>query len=760
MGESACETVVWLATYSTLNVHKGQRVKIAHEALSPFVKRCLPTKYVVEEPSSIGYVVGLVRVQVASRVHRLLRLTASEQEQLNLYQDIFSRNMLGGDAFIVRVLSAATVEPPVRLQHCGTNRLKGFLINLEHGQPETLLRDMVANRMLPAWMPDAPPGGAIRVPDPYAVLASSGVWNSLILPSFHNSRSSRGEVHALQWAKIGIQPREVPALFARCELMSDECVPLTAEVATQAADFLREQATSMDDSTEFFTETFMAIAQCISALDTFADELRPVSFVKAVSKSCLQRNYRTEYKVAYLIHAFLHADILRDSSGLQAAVRLAFLQHLPGHLRGTVVESLDKAMEQSSVVVSKAQLSRWRCLVDVAEMLCMRHENDKARLEGGMVRALMADASTQHGREFQHVVVQQVPRSRLIEVFRASKATVCMWENCESPEHEDARFEAELPLRAVLQEFVHLVFLPIVVLASGRASLRNKFHAVLHAIFLIASGSTHGLTDYMDSITSHTSDLGTEVLLSKVPALPLRQWLPWLPLGPQFGQTVDKDGGLAKQQFHENNYFHEDDDSLVSISNALCVAGILHITHNAGNSVLAACPVLNNCVNNFAPVCDLLREEHSCFRLRESCFVSPCAKTFHKDLRKFNGKIYRERWGTIAYAISQLLPLRGPLTLFWDKERYMQKTGERGHHASPVTVNIIDAALKDPMFWASLLILEAVLGIIRDIIEWGEGCPCHSHMDWEGIPNKVAQRWMACKHRGRRLAEIASGEFF
>ena len=72
--------------------------------------------------------------------------------------------------------------------------------------------------------------------------------------------------------------------------MPDECVPLTAEVATQAADFLREQATSMDDSTEFFTETLMAIAQCVNALDTFADELRPVSFVKAVSKSCLQRN--------------------------------------------------------------------------------------------------------------------------------------------------------------------------------------------------------------------------------------------------------------------------------------------------------------------------------------------------------------------------------------------------------------------------------------------------------------------------------------
>ena len=61
------------------------------------------------------------------------------------------------------------------------------------------------------------------------------------------------------------------------------------------------------------------------------------------------------------------------------------------------------------------------------------------------------------------------------------------------------------------------------------------------------------------------------------------------------------------------------------------------------------------------------------------------------------------------------------------------------------------------MFWASLLTLEAVLGIVRGIIEWGEGCPCHSHMDWEGIPAEVATRWAACKHRGRRLAELASG---
>jgi hypothetical protein len=249
-------------------------------------------------------------------------------------------------------------------------------------------------------------------------------------------------------------------------------------------------------------------------------------------------------------------------------------------------------------------------------------------------------------------------------------------------------------------------------------------------------------------------------LLSNVIALPLRHWLPWLPLSPQFGQTVDKDSGLAKQEFHANNYFPEGDDSLVAMSNALCVAGILHITHNAGNSVLVACPVLTNCVSNFAPARDLLREEHSAFVCGSLVFVSLCAKTFHKDLRISMARYTENVGGTVACAISQLLPLRGPLALCWDKERYMQKTGERGHHASPITVNIIDAALKDPMFWASLLILEAVLGIIRDIIEWGEGCPCHSRMDWEGIPNKVAQRWMACKHRGRRLAEIASGEFF
>ena len=78
--------------------------------------------------------------------------------------------------------------------------------------------------------------------------------------------------------------------------------------------------------------------------------------------------------------------------------------------------------------------------------------------------------------------------------------------------------------------------------------------------------------------------------------------------------------------------------------------------------------------------------------------------------------------------------------------------------ADTKTVSAIDVAINDEMCWASLLTLEAVLGIVRGIIEWGEGCPCHSHMDWEGIPAEVATRWAACKHRGRRLAELASGD--
>ena len=61
--------------------------------------------------------------------------------------------------------------------------------------------------------------------------------------------------------------------------------------------------------------------------------------------------------------------------------------------------------------------------------------------------------------------------------------------------------------------------------------------------------------------------------------------------------------------------------------------------------------------------------------------------------------------------------------------------GKAGKNVATVTV--IDQSLLDLKFWALAITLNALFGVIRTIIEWVEGCPCHSHMDWSSLATEV-----------------------
>ena len=78
----------------------------------------------------------------------------------------------------------------------------------------------------------------------------------------------------------------------------------------------------------------------------------------------------------------------------------------------------------------KSTLSRWRLLVDGCFMMVERQRN--ASTNTSKVRYLMADSSTQHGRDFEHVTALSIDGTDIVEAYENANALVNFWSLRES----------------------------------------------------------------------------------------------------------------------------------------------------------------------------------------------------------------------------------------------------------------------------------------------------------------------------------------
>ena len=79
-----------------------------------------------------------------------------------------------------------------------------------------------------------------------------------------------------------------------------------------------------------------------------------------------------------------------------------------------------------------------------------------------------------------------------------------------------------------LSDLFTMHHMPIVVLGSGRTTLRDKWAAIMHA-FLEAGGTFLCLRHFADSFATMTSDFGVEFGLTAVKAHPITDSLHWYP---------------------------------------------------------------------------------------------------------------------------------------------------------------------------------------------------------------------------------------
>ena len=299
--------------------------------------------------------------------------------------------------------------------------------------------------------------------------------------------------------------------------------------------------------------------------------------------------------------------------------------------------------------------------------------------------------------------------------------------------------------------------LPIISLASGRTTLVDKFLVIMHAFWLVC-GAIVVLQAYCRSVVAITSDFGVEFGLNNVAPTLVGVMFPWLAPVPE-GQVLE---GTDDEWEVREAVVDEDADSPIGLSEAIAVPGLLHIIHNCTNDLLDAIPLLSDAVDVLSQVATFIRQEHTCLRLRESCLSEPRAKHFDKEFRKYDAKIHRGRWGTVAYAVDQTLEIEKPLRAFWSIDKYKAAAGPRGDKEPDAakSVEAIDEAIQDDDWWSKLMTLNALAMLIRALLEWAEGCPCHSHLIDNRTPAELIRCFIPHKNEKRHYNSKQKGDGF
>ncbi len=237
--------------------------------------------------------------------------------------------------------------------------------------------------------------------------------------------------------------------------------------------------------------------------------------------------------------------------------------------------------------------------------------------------------------------------------------------------------------------------LPPVLLGSGRTKAVHKFCAVSHAIFL-ETGTQGTLSKYLSEVISTTSDLGTEFILADMQPVSCRELFPWMQDDPDAVEALA--AAYCLDDIPPN-------DDRISLHTSLSTPGLLHIIHNASNSLMTVMPAISEAIKQMSPVADMIRRPESCKRLCATCFSDPVGVNFHTDLRRFQGHVHAERWGTIATCVRNLLVIKHILLFGWNKDRFVNGGNEApAANKHGVDVATVDEAITNTFFWVLLFL--------------------------------------------------------
>ena len=413
--------LLWLASMHSVR-YKGHRIEISREAE---LQEDDPERERPDDEHG-AQILGIFRVKKVQVYDAMMLMSPELKQQLEFWQSITGKN-LHGNAYIFVVDKT--------LQQLGTRHFRGFLSVLEPEQPPRLWRDL--DRAANHWQGDMPPDVMLRAPKLFVEQVACGRWPALLLPHIPNTKKSGSSTLTMNWPAVGIDAHHpsIPQLSLIAQTFPDEesSVVLSAELLDEAMEFLRTYAASL--SVHATNETFedveyISLQKCVATFQALKASMDPSAFVRSVRDMtgkgvALWRCSRRPYQLAFLVKAVTLASLLRSADAMSEALQTAACIVLPSVLQPSFLTMVETCRQH---IPHESTISRWKLLLDGSFMLFQRQCNQaQSCASGGFVRYLMADASSQHGRELEHIMICSIKKQDLARLYASYFRLMDMW---------------------------------------------------------------------------------------------------------------------------------------------------------------------------------------------------------------------------------------------------------------------------------------------------------------------------------------------
>lgn len=702
-------------------------------------------------PNSI-FAVGLVYPSFA--YDALKQLDKQERLQIDLFQRLhFSETSLHGKIIFFKVKRCILLPEPMLVQRVGTRKARSFFSTMQEGQLERLLESLDQSQVdQPGWLVNATKQNKahvlVQLPTPVAALLASGVWDTFGLCDMTESLFKGWTLGAcpLLWTESCLPCPKVP------EPQIENIV--RAETASKFAKQLQDIYSNIVGllSQDVDGETACVMHSMAASLQ---QHVAGMQVAYSGDAAAVLASGREAYNIYYLLHCFLMCDLLKSDSSLEEAVRHACKIALPRSVQAMVLEMLDSNQRP---MPSPATISRLRLKIDVAWMLLVRKQIH-ALLQHGVVLHCMVDSSPQGRHDYELLHVTLLDKQDL----RQMHADICALQNLKRfsmAERVDEARREWIIMERIRKCFRELTPPPALLgMGKARSGLALKFHAAMHSLYLMA-GPGPCLEAFAGSIWSWVTDHGTESGFSHIGPVGL---------GTLFPYILDSEGlscqaGLLQQEIDfsmEANHEDVKGEPTISCQGSVAVPGLLRILHNCFLALGNVMQHFSEAITHLKEVAKLLSHPETKERLLSTCFIGPLGEALFEDLKNFSGQVYEERWGTVADCVLQLVRCESSLRHAWDKDKYMMSS-DSAMKPGMVAVNVVDEAVKSPMFWAYLQMLATFAAMQSRMVAWCESCPCHWDVlaqEDSDIPKDLKAQWLKCPLRGKRAPEIAAGKF-
>eukprot|EP00971_Amphidinium_carterae_P096491 1909440-Amphidinium_carterae.4 len=353
--------------------------------------------------------------------------------------------------------------------------------------------------------------------------------------------------------------------------------------------------------------------------------------------------------------------------------------------------------------------------------------------------------------------------SQIHVVPLAAVATVLQLQQLLVSDGGDTAENEETRICEQMQSHVQEHILVPTALGLRSSALTHKIEAFLHAVSM-EMPDISAILDFLGSVTSVTSDMGTELGISHFGFQNVHSVLPrWMTI------VGDIDNGDPDAQPVEPA---APSDLGLLMPNALAIPGVMHITTNLLQEVHTSMSQWDRFQTQLQPLRLLL-----CYKGRRERFIHMCVRAsaarhlepvFAKNLPKYHDK----RWfSTLAFLrkLSHMLPA---LHQCWSEVEYM-----RGHSGQDGEDKVEDGhlfsaqgvseSLGDGWLYGYIAMVLKLDDVPAKLATWSEGCSCHeeerlktSRKKRRVLVSSLSTTDTSCPMQGKRAPCLASGKHF